>query len=337
MNNEPIFNNPPTIPTNKKHPNITKALSFLNLCLTNELWDEAIATAKEWPDLIQVLPESLRHRLLPKKVTPKTTPSLNIEIHLSKLISIDPDIKLLKDKVRTLAALEDAVLILGETGVGKELIAHALHGARRQERFVPLNCAGLPEHLIESELFGHKKGAFTGADSDKQGMMEAANDGTFFLDEIGELPLAVQAKFLRAIQESKVRPVGSNVERVVSCRIVAASHHDLEKLVEKSLFREDLYARLSTFELYVKPIRERLSDIEEIIKSLDHEGDYDKVWKGIDWSKVRLKHNYRSLQKIVKRYTVFKELPRQDIISRPLDKTIEEQLNILRSYNRSLQ
>lgn len=296
--------------TTKKYPTVEKALSFMKMFISNELYNEAIDITKEWPELVAALPDSLKARLLPPKVTSKTPTSINIDIHLSKIVSIDDSIIELKKKIKILAPLDDAILICGETGTGKELVAKSLHGSRPIDKFIPLNCAGLPEYLIESELFGHKKGAFTGADTDKKGLMEEANDGTFFLDEIGELPIGVQAKFLRALQEKLVRPVGSNIERRVTCRIIAASHHDLDKLVSLKLFREDLYARLRTFELIIKPLRERLEDISEIIKVLDPDSSNHEMWNKVNWKTINLKHNYRALQSIVRRWIVFKEEPK---------------------------
>ncbi len=171
--------------------------------------------------------------------------------------------------VEKVAKLKDTtVLITGESGVGKEVVARYLHriSPRRDKRFVAVNCAAIPSNLLESELFGYEKGAFTGAVSRKKGVFEAANGGTVFLDEIGDLPLEAQAKLLRVLQEKKVQRIGGLEEIEVDVRIVAATNKNLEDLVREGKFREDLFYRLNVFPIYVPPLRERKEDIVPLVR-----------------------------------------------------------------------
>ena len=178
------------------------------------------------------------------------------------------------DKVRALiskvAPTHSTVLILGETGTGKELVARAVHenSPRADLPFVAVNCGALPETLIESELFGHRKGAFTGADEHRVGLFEVAHGGTIFLDEIGELPKAMQAKLLRVLESGEIRRVGENKPTMVDVRVVCATHRDLHDMVVESEFREDLVYRINTFEIHLPALRDRLDDIPEIAAHL---------------------------------------------------------------------
>lgn len=169
--------------------------------------------------------------------------------------------------IEKVAPFDSHILIIGESGSGKELVAKALHnGSRRaNKRLVAINCASLPSQLLESELFGYAKGAFTGAYASKRGLIEDADGGTLFLDEIGEMPLALQAKLLRFLEDKKIRPLGSGKETEVDVRIVAATNKTFRELIEKGDFREDLYYRLSTFELRVPSLRERREDIPILV------------------------------------------------------------------------
>jgi two-component system NtrC family response regulator len=168
------------------------------------------------------------------------------------------------------APTQSTVLILGETGTGKELVARAVHeqSPRSAEPFVAINCGALPETLIESELFGHRKGAFTGADEHRVGLFEVANGGTIFLDEIGELPKAMQAKLLRVLESREIRRVGENRATTVDVRVVCATHRDLPEMVAAGDFREDLMYRINTFEVFLPPLRDRLEDIPDIAEHL---------------------------------------------------------------------
>lgn len=167
------------------------------------------------------------------------------------------------DKISTAARNDLPVLITGETGTGKELFSKAIHdnSKRSREEFVVVDCASLPEHLVENTLFGHAKGAFTGADSDKTGLMEMADKGTLFLDEVGELPLGVQKKFLRALQEKIFRPVGSKKEVKSDFRLICATHRDIAAMVKQNKFREDLFFRLFSMNIHLPPLKEREEDI----------------------------------------------------------------------------
>jgi DNA-binding NtrC family response regulator len=181
--------------------------------------------------------------------------------HLQGVIGRSRAMQELFRQVARVAPSRVPVLITGETGTGKELIARALHRASGLDAFVPVNCGAIPAGLLESELFGHVRGAFTGADRDRVGLFEAAHGGTIFLDEIGELPLALQAKLLRVLQSGELRRVGDTEPRHVAVRLLTATHMDLAAAVEKGTFREDLYYRIHVLHLHVPPLRERPSDI----------------------------------------------------------------------------
>ena len=180
-----------------------------------------------------------------------------------QLIGKSPAMDRLRDLIKRVANATTSVLITGESGTGKEMVARALHfqSPRAKEAFVVLNCGAIPENLIESELFGHTKGAFTGATGAKEGLFRAANGGTLFLDEVGELPPGLQVKLLRVLQDRKVRPVGGSSEVDVDVRVVAATNRDVESEVEAGTFREDLFYRLNVIRIEVPPLRERLEDI----------------------------------------------------------------------------
>ena len=173
----------------------------------------------------------------------------------------------LRALIAQIADATSSVLISGETGTGKELVALAIHtsGPRADRSFVAVNCAALPEHLLESELFGHARGAFTGASSSRRGLFVEAQDGTIFLDEIGDLPPSLQGKLLRVLQSGEVRPVGTETTRTVNVRCIAATHKDLSVLVEQGQFREDLFFRLDVLRVQVPPLRERGEDIPLLV------------------------------------------------------------------------
>jgi len=181
-----------------------------------------------------------------------------------------PAIVELRETVAKVARSQAPVYIVGESGVGKELVARTIHeqGARAAGPFVPVNCGAIPSELMESEFFGHRKGSFTGAHADKPGLFQAANGGTLFLDEVAELPLPMQVKLLRAIQERSVRPVGANTEVAVDVRILSATNKNLAMLVEDGRFRHDLYYRINVIELKVPPLRERTGDLPGLAEAI---------------------------------------------------------------------
>ena len=186
------------------------------------------------------------------------------------LLGSSPAMDRLRDMIARVARSQAPVHISGESGTGKELVARLIHesGSRREAPFVPVNCGAIPSELMESELFGHRKGSFTGAVADKPGLVQAAEGGTLFLDEVADLPLPMQVKLLRLIQEKTVRPVGDQKEQPVDVRILSATHRDLGELVAAGRFREDLYYRLNVIELRVPPLRERREDIPQLAEAL---------------------------------------------------------------------
>jgi two-component system response regulator PilR (NtrC family) len=189
---------------------------------------------------------------------------------LARLTGEAPAMRQLRAIIVRLASSMAPVMIHGESGSGKELAARAIHGASSQGLlpFVPVNCGAIPETLMEAEFFGYRKGAFTGADRDREGFFQAAAGGTLFLDEVAELPLAMQVKLLRAIQERRVRKVGSSSEDPVDVRIVSATHQDLAALVSRGRFRQDLFYRLNVIEVRVSPLRDRLDDVPQLAAAI---------------------------------------------------------------------
>jgi len=186
---------------------------------------------------------------------------------LDNIIGVSPTMAKLKQTIRTVASTQSTVLVYGESGTGKELVARAVHtcSPRATESFVSINCGAFPETLLESELFGYVKGAFTGANQNKRGLFEVADSGTIFLDEIGEMTLAMQVKLLRVLQERCLRPVGGTGEIAIDVRVIAATNRDLEKQVTENTFREDLYYRLSVIPITVPPLRERREDLPLLV------------------------------------------------------------------------
>ncbi|NPV42610.1 MAG: sigma-54-dependent Fis family transcriptional regulator [Firmicutes bacterium] len=212
------------------------------------------------------------------------------------------------DKVRN---IDSNLLIIGESGTGKELVAKAIHyqGKRKGHHFEAINCAAIPSHLLESELFGYEKGAFTGAVQRKKGMFQLADKGTIFLDEIGEMDLSIQSKLLRVLQDKTIKPLGSTQEHKVNIRVIAATNKDLEKAVEEGSFREDLFYRLNVITIYMPPLRERREDIPLLVDHFikKYNSVLNKKVKGIEPSALEILENYeykgnvRELENIIER------------------------------------
>ncbi len=188
----------------------------------------------------------------------------------SRLIGSSAALERVRQLIARVAPSDSSVLVRGETGTGKELVARGLHAASRRAEgpFVAVNCGALPEQLIESELFGHRRGAFTGADEHRPGLFEVADGGTLFLDEIGELPRSLQPRLLRVLESGEIRRVGENSPITVDCRIICATHRSLETMAAAGEFRDDLLFRINTFEILLPPLRERLEDLPELVDSL---------------------------------------------------------------------
>ena len=235
------------------------------------------------------------------------------------IVGSSPALRTLLDQVRLVASTDATVLIGGETGSGKELIARAIHmhSDRRHRPFVKVNCASIPAELLESELFGHERGSFTGAIAQRIGRFEAAHGGTLFLDEIGELPLHLQSKLLRAVQEQEFERVGGNRTIQVDVRIVAATNRDLKAMVEGNKFRADLYYRLAVFPLTVPPLRERREDIAMLTRYFvqKHARRMERNIESIPTYALEALTNYdwpgniRELQNVIERSVVLSDGP----------------------------
>jgi len=235
-----------------------------------------------------------------------------------------------RELIGKLARTQAPVHVSGESGSGKELAARLIHGqgARRERAFVPVNCGAIPENLMESEFFGYRKGAFTGAEQDRDGFFQAASGGTLFLDEVADLPLAMQVKLLRAIQEKRVRKVGATQEEPVDVRIISATHQDLAQLVESGRFRQDLFYRLNVIELQMPPLRDCREDIPAIAASI-----LERIARAADTAPSRLSDgaledlmhydfpgNIRELENVLERATALssgREIGAEDLMLKP--------------------
>jgi DNA-binding NtrC family response regulator len=231
------------------------------------------------------------------------------------IVGRSPSIRKVYEMIQTVAETDSSVMITGKSGTGKELVARSLHfKSRRQNKpFIAVNCGAIAENLIESELFGHKKGAFTGAISDKEGLIKAADGGTLFLDEISELPLSLQVKFLRALQEREVTPVGSTTSLPVNVRIIASTNRDLKEEIKSGKFREDLYYRLNVVEISLPSLKEREEDIPLLADHFlnKYRTEMNKNIKGIDNEVIRALISYewkgevRELENVMERAVIF--------------------------------
>ena len=231
---------------------------------------------------------------------------------INTIIGVSPEIKALRELIKTLGPSDSTVLILGESGTGKELVAKALHecSSRAKGPFIPVNCGAIPKDLLESELFGHKRGSFTGAISDRKGRFQLADKGTLFLDEIGDMSMDLQVKLLRVLQERKVDPVGSLGAIPIDVRVIAATHQNIESLIDEGRFRKDLYYRLNVMPVEVQPLAERVKDIPVLIEHFARQqAQGAKVPISISQASMELLSNYewpgnvRELSNLIDRYT----------------------------------
>ncbi len=234
-----------------------------------------------------------------------------------RMIGESSAVKEVKELIDKVAPVDSKVLITGESGVGKELVAYAIHkkSKRKENMFVKVNCAAIPDELVESELFGYKKGAFTGAVGEKMGKFESANNGTILLDEIGDMDISTQAKVLRLIETGEVMPLGSNTAMTVDVRVIASTNKDIENEVKKGNFREDLFFRLNVFPINVPPLRERKKDIPLLVKHFIKEVVSQSAIGIKEFSKeamdVLMKYsfsgNIRELKNVVERILILKD------------------------------
>ena len=267
-------------------------------------FDELLIKVKK---LFEVKSLLLENRILKKEI--------QRNYDFEDIVGRSPSIRKVYEMIQTVAETDSSVLITGKSGTGKELVARSLHfkSKRQSKPFVAVNCGAIAENLIESELFGHKKGAFTGAISDKEGLIKAADGGTLFLDEISELPLPLQVKFLRAIQEREVTPVGSTIALPVNVRIIASTNRDLKEEIKTGKFREDLYYRLNVIEIPLPSLKEREEDIPLLADHFlnKYRTEMNKNIKGIDNEVIRALISYewkgevRELENVIERAVIF--------------------------------
>mgnify|MGYP001102587905 CR=1 FL=1 len=244
----------------------------------------------------------------------ESKPITSVESEGEEIIFASDEMKNVLDLVGNIARTDTTVIIYGETGTGKELIAKRIHrlSHRSKGKFLTVNCAALPENLLESELFGYKKGAFTGAYKDKVGLLKVANGGTFFMDEISEMPMSLQAKLLRVLQEKEITPIGGHLPEKIDVRIIVATNKNLKIMVDKNLFREDLYYRLNVIPINIPPLRERERDIQILVEYFTekYSKKYNMTKPNIDeraikkFKKYNWPGNIRELENIIERMII---------------------------------
>lgn len=246
---------------------------------------------------------------------------------INTIIGVSSEIRALRELIKTLGPSDSTVLILGESGTGKELVAKALHecSSRAKGPFIPVNCGAIPKDLLESELFGHKRGSFTGAISDRKGRFQLADKGTLFLDEIGDMSMDLQVKLLRVLQERKVDPVGSLGAIPIDVRVIAATHQNIESLIDEGRFRKDLYYRLNIMPVEVQPLAERVNDIPVLIEHFaKQQAQGAKAPISISQASMELLSNYdwpgnvRELSNLIDRYTTLYAGQEVDLRSVPV-------------------
>jgi len=269
------------------------------------------------------------------------------------LVGTSPGMREVLELIKKVGPTHTTVLITGESGTGKEVVARAIHQASEQALriFLPVNCAAIPESLLESQLFGHVRGAFTGAVTSQEGLFSRARGGTIFLDEIGDMPFGLQSKLLRAIESKEILPVGSTQPVTVDVRIIAASNRDLRRMVEEGTFREDLYYRLNVVNIELPPLRDRREDIPSLIDYLvrRHNREMKRAYKGVDNATRKLlvaqpwKGNVRELDNVIEHamilgndeWITMADLPRSlRDTDQPLPAVGDELREALRSYER---
>jgi len=267
-------------------------------------------------EIKQIVRNALRQKSLQTENT-LLKRELSKDYDFSSIIGESPALKAILGEVRLITDTKSNVLLLGETGTGKELFARVIHhnSSRRAMPFVPINCSAIPENLLETELFGHMRGAFTGAVATKKGILEEAEGGTVFLDEIGDMSFPLQAKLLRVIEDQVIRPVGSNKGSKVDIRFVTATNKDLKTAVKQNAFREDLYYRINVISLQIPPLRERKEDIEALAKHYlaHYSREIGKRVKELAPETLELMMNYewagnvRELQNVIERAILISE------------------------------